>query len=149
MKKILFSFLLALTCTIAFAQRGGNGERMKELRKQFLEEQLNLKGKKADAFWKVYDKYDSEKKGVRKEMKELKTGFNAMSDDQLRGAIDKMFVLKEKENGIDKKYFKELQSVLTVRQISVLYQAETNFKREILKRLRDRIGIDGMEDIDD
>ncbi len=149
MKKILFSFLLALTCTFAFAQRGGNGERVKELRKQFIEEQLNLEGKKADEFWKVYNKYEVERKSVRKEMKELRTGFNAMSDDQLRGAIDKMFNLKDKENALDKKYFKELQSVITVRQISVLYQAENKFKREILKRLRDRMGGGGMGDMED
>ncbi|MFT6963337.1 MAG: hypothetical protein ACJAWV_003074 [Flammeovirgaceae bacterium] len=145
MKKIVFSFLLALTCTFAFAQRGGNGERMKELRKQFIEEQLNLEGKKAEEFWKVYSKYDSEKRSLKKEMKGIKAGFNAMSDEQLKGAIDKMFVLRDKESALDKKCFKELQSVITVRQISVLYQAEHKFKREILKRLRDRMG----EDIDE
>lgn len=149
MKNILFSLLLVFMCASTFARQIGNGERIKELRKQFIEEQLNLKGNKANEFWKVHNKFDSERRSVKKEMKDLQRGFNAMSDEQLKGALDKMFVLKEKENDIDKKYFQEFQKVLTIRQIAVLYQSDQKFKREILNKLRERIGGGVIDDIEE
>ena len=128
--------------------RGGNGERMQEFKKQYLEEQLNLSGDKADAFWKVYDQYETERKTVRKEMKQLKNGFIALSDAELEKAIEKSFVLKEKEVAIDKKYFKEFQKVLTIRQVAALYHAEKQMVRMILEKIRNGGG--GMpEDFDD
>lgn len=143
MKRYLLLFLLiGLFTQSVIAQRGQRGQRkqqLEELRKQFIEEKLGISGSDADAFWEVYNKYDAERTAVRKEMRRLKAGFNALSDTELATAIERYFQLKEQEIAIDKKYFQELKNVLTIRQISVLYQAEQKFKQEVLKRIRERM----------
>lgn len=123
--------------------QGNRKQRMEEFRKKFIEEKLGLSGAKAAEFWEVYQEYEAERKGVRREMRQLKAGFNALSDSELENAIQRYFSLKEKELNIDQKYFKELQEVLTIRQIAVLYQAENKIKQEIIKRLKESQGRKG------
>lgn len=137
-KYLILVILLGFFVQPVFSQggRGNRKQRIEEFRKKFIEETLGLSGSDADAFWDVYKDYEEERKEIKKEMRQLKAGFNALSDSQLEGAIQRFFTLKEQELAIDQKYFKKLQTVLTIRQIAVLYQAENKIKQEILKRLR-------------
>lgn len=140
MKRYLILIILfGLVSAPVFAQnfQGNRKQRIEEFRKRFIEEKLGLSGSKADDFWGVYKKYEAEKRGLKQEMKRLKTGFNALSDSELEPAIQRFFKLQEQELAIDQKYFKELQKVLTIRQIAVLYQTESKIKQEILKRIKE------------
>ena len=153
MKKIILIFVLGLFINTSFAQRHKGGhearEKIKQFHKQFMEEQLNISGSEAEKFWAVFDKYDAERKAVKKEMNSLKKGFNALSDKELDEALKKYFTLKEKETAIDKKYFEEFKKVLSIRQIAVFYQAENKFKRVLIAKLRERMGGKTGEDLDD
>jgi len=136
---LLVVLMIGLFTNIATAQRGQRKQQLEQLRKQFIEEKLGLSDNAADQFWGVYNKYEEERKGVRREMRRLKASFNALSDIELAAAIDRYFQLQEKELKIDKKYFLELKKVITIRQIAVLYQAENKFKQEVLKKIRERM----------
>ena len=151
MKRYLILFLMiGLFVHTATAQRGQRQQQLEALRKQFIEEKLGLSGSTAEEFWAIYSKYEEERKEIRKEMRRLKAGFNALSDSELATAIERYFQLKEKEIAIDKKYFEEFKKVITIRQIAVMYQAENKFKQEVLKRFRERMqnggGSGGFDD---
>jgi len=137
MKRYLILLLFMGLCIGQVLAQGGRRSQIEQFRKQFIEEKLGLSGTEAAQFWEVYNQYEQERKGVRQEVRKLKASFNALSDADLENAIQRFFTLQEKELQIDKKYFKELKKVLTIRQIAVLYQAENTFKRELLKRIKE------------
>lgn len=141
----LISLFAAFGTLVAQPKHGGGppAARIKEAKKQFLQQELALDDAKMQVFWKVYETYDQEKMAVREQMKKLKQGFNAKSDAELSQDIDKFFALKDQELAIDKKYRKKFQEVLTIRQVAVLYQSEHHFKKWLLEQIKERRGHGG------
>jgi hypothetical protein len=148
--KTILTALICLGSFFAWAQprQGDMHSRIQEAKKQFLTEQLALDPSKADAFWKIYDGYEGEKKNLRKQMRALKQGFGAKSDAQLATDIDKYFALKDQEIELEKKYYKRFQEALSIRQIAVLYQSEQKFKQFLLEKMQERRG-GGPPPVDD
>ena len=119
--------------------KGMGKERIQEAKKEFLTERLVLSEEQAKNFWPLYEAFEAEIDENREKMKKLKMGFAVKSDEQLAQDIEQFFSLREQETAIERKYYKQFQKVISVRQIAVLYQSEEQFKRWLFEKLRDRM----------
>lgn len=140
MKK-LFTLLsiVSLACSTVFAQ--GPDEGIMNQRKAFLEQRLNLTPEEGKNFWPLYDRYNGEMKLLRleraKQATEARMNKETMSDKDLEAAMNNQLNLKQKEVDIEKKYNEAFKKVLPIDKVAKLYMAQEEFKRNLVKRLKD------------
>lgn len=145
--------VLFLCLQIGWAQE--MKEKIEAAKIGLITQQLNLTTEQSKVFWPVYNKYTEEIQSVRKQLREIKQGFQTKSDEQLKKDLDKVLELREKEIAIEKKYLQEFLKIINVRQVAMLHKADNMFKVMLLKRLSKQRGKDGkdndemLEEIDD
>lgn len=142
---------LVLTSVTSPAQGGGGRkENMEAQKSAFITRRLDLTPQEARAFWPVYDQYSRELQDLRKkgreEMMNAKMDFDKLSDKELEKVIDDGITRRQAELDLVKKYVVQFKQVLPVRKVALLYKAEEDFKRELLKRIRDDRGDRGGRD---
>ncbi|MCS6833275.1 MAG: hypothetical protein NZ521_06855, partial [Flammeovirgaceae bacterium] len=86
-------------------------------------------------FWAVYEKYENEKKALRRQLRKHTQGLLAKSDEQLKKDLDVLLDLRQKEIEIERKYMNEFLKVIHIRQVAALYHAENQLKKKIIERL--------------
>ena len=125
MKKILFITILALG-SFCFAKAQGEdadkrADKIRALKIAFITEQLSLTSEEAQRFWPVYSQYENEVK--------------SLYTDKINGdVIDN----EEKLLNIRKKYRPEFVKILGQPRMNKLFNAEGEFRRILLQRLRNR-----------
>ncbi|MFN0202600.1 MAG: hypothetical protein ACKVTZ_13835 [Bacteroidia bacterium] len=156
MKKFVFLmlFLGALLHLIAQpADVEENQEKVKTLKIGFLTKRLNLTSEEAQKFWPVYNQFTEEMEKVKGDTKlmhrAVQQGFQTMTDKEVETLADEFVAQRRKEADILEKYHKQFRQVLPIRKVAMLYKSERDFKRELLKQLRDapagggRLGMKG------
>lgn len=144
MKKFLLTFL-AIGCFVlsSFAQPGSkpSRERIDELRVAYLTEKLDLTVEEGQVFWPLYNEFQSERKeldhGMRKEMRTLFDKENPTDEDVLM-MIDRMESHRQKMSSIHTEFLKEALTILGPKRTILLEKSDEDFKREVLKRIRDK-----------
>jgi hypothetical protein len=143
-----FNFLLCTLIVLfvlgthrSFGQ-GRNREDIEVFKTAFISRKVNLTPEEAKAFWPVYDQYQSDLETLRKrrrdEMRPDKMDFEQLGDKELEKLVDFELEFRQKELDLLKKYHPQFKQILPVRKVARLYKAEEEFKRELLKRIRDR-----------
>ncbi|QQR95672.1 MAG: hypothetical protein IPJ93_02755 [Bacteroidota bacterium] len=61
-----------------------------------------------------------------------------MSDKEVEKVVDDEIVFRQSELDIIKKYHAQFKQVLPIKKVARLYQAEEDFKKELLRQLKDR-----------
>lgn len=145
MKKYII--LIAITIGLAnFTKaqnpRAVNKEKIESLKVAFISEKLNLSVEEAQKFWPVYNKYNAELEKSRKDFRgqmvdELKN-IDQMSTSEADKALRDMIEFKSKELDITKQYTNEFKKVLSSQKVVKLFVAEQEFKKELLKMLRQK-----------
>lgn len=150
MKKLKY----LLTTTIAlffvmnlFAQRGGGPhkediEAFKAKKIAFITEKLSLTPQEAQQFWPVYNLFDQERWEAQKQRRDIEMKVRDMNGDitdkQILEFIQKMVDTHSAEVDVMKKYNKKFLEILPPKKVLKLYQAEQQFRVEMLKQFRDR-----------
>ena len=62
---------------------------------------------------------------------------NVVSDKDVEEVFNKDIALKEKGIALEKEYFGKLKAVIPMKKIALLHQAEREFKREMLRNLKE------------
>ncbi|GAA4383121.1 hypothetical protein GCM10023186_24010 [Hymenobacter koreensis] len=131
----------------AQAQRpagGGHGgprsERLEAARVAYITEKLALSTEQSQRFWPLYNEFTDKRRDLRKQVRgEMRNqDITAMSDKELRESMNKQFTMRQNELNLEKDYLDKFQKVITLRQVALLYQAERDFTKELLKRLNGR-----------
>ncbi len=97
----------------------------------------------AEKFWPVYNQYDKETEANRKEMRaEHKAAKKdtELTEAEASAAIDKELAGRQKELDIRKKYAAEFKKTIGAVKTLKLAKAERDFRKELIKRMRDRMG---------
>lgn len=142
MKRIIgLSFLLIVMSHIVIAQ-GPARERIETMKVGFITKKLQLTTEEAQRFWPVYNKFSDEMEKLKKNAKttlidELGSPA-AMSDQEADKALQEMLQFKQNEAELMKKYVVEFKKVLPVQKVVMLFKAELDFKKELLRQLRDK-----------
>ncbi len=118
-------------------------DRIQEIKAQksaFITQRLDLSPEEAQKFWPVYNQYDKEIEANRKEMranhKALK-GDAELSESEASAAIEKDLASRQKELDIRKKYAAEFKKTFGAVKTMKLAQAEREFQKELIKRVRE------------
>jgi len=97
-------------------------ERMEAMKVGFITKKLELTSEEAQVFWPVYNELNEKRHALKKDFEDV---FNTDID------------LKEKGIALEKEYFAKMKAVIPVSKIAKLHQAEREFKRHMLKSLKE------------
>ena len=141
--KIKYGLLVLLFCVQynIQAQKAKMKDRIEPLKIAYITQKLSLTSEEAQKFWPIYNKLSEDLKKLRSntkdkladELSELAT----MSDAEAEKTLNEMLNYKISEAEMIKKYAAEFKKVLPTKKVVMLYKAENDFKRELLKKLRD------------
>lgn len=142
---LIFSFL--------FIANMADGQVNERLRKRddieaqkvsFITSQLDLSPEEAKAFWPLYNSYRNELQELRKKEKIQSayrtTSAEDLTDAELDDLMKKNFAIERQIIDLDERYYEKFKSVLSVSKVMAFYAAERDFKRELLKALKENRG---------
>ena len=122
-----------------FAQN--NKDKIQSAKISFITQQVNLTPSEAEKFWPLYndeqDKLDALKL-KRKEFKKTKENLNNATEKEIDTYLQTELYIKQKETDIFKEYHELFKKVLPARKIALLYKAEEDFKKELIKQLKEK-----------
>jgi hypothetical protein len=143
MKKIfLLTSTIFLMSMMSFAQKpeGRGGERMKRLESYkiaFISDKLALTPEESEKFWPIYRQFQDQRKTVVKNSKPAKLLVD-MTDAEADSFIATQLDKEEKIFQLKKEYVKKLKGVIPSKKIAKLQKLEAEFKKEVMKRMKER-----------
>jgi hypothetical protein len=88
-------------------------------------------GPKADAFWKLYDEYETERKALGRErvtlLEKYAASYGTATDDQIDQIIKETNSLQEKTDKLIIKYYDKIKKEAGVKTAASFYQMEAFF----------------------
>lgn len=147
MKKInlLFAMIVIMVAS-ALAQGNPNPKGQGNLSKDkieamkigFMTKELELTEQQAQAFWPIYNKYEEEKKALRKSIfGDAKKGdivISELSNEEAEKMINNYLMFKTKDLDLTKKYVEEYKKVLSTKQVAKLLASEEKFKKMLVNQ---------------
>jgi len=138
-----FSILLfVLVTSISFSQNESKSEKVETMKIAFLTNKLNFTAKEAQVFWPLYNEYNQKIEALRKAKKseydEIKSKNGTPTDKEIAAYMEEVFATKQKELDVQKDYYAKYVKVLPMKKVALLYQAENQFKKELLRIIKDK-----------
>ncbi len=129
-------------CTQVVAQETSKNEKIEAMKVGFITNKLELSAKEAQLFWPLYNEYNQKMDKLRKSKKsdfdDLKNKGENLSDKEISTFMDEVFATRQKELDLQKEYFDKYAKVLPLKKVALLYQAENQFKRELLRKIKEK-----------
>lgn len=125
-----FTIFFCLSAEITLAQNTKR-EKIESLKIALITKKLDLSPEDSQIFWPVYNQY-------QKEIGDLIMQKRAARKDTDPAAIDEDLDIEGKIVDVRKKYRKEFSKVLSPEKINQFYQAEREFREELIKQLKSR-----------
>ena len=148
-KKSLFLLLLVF-CSLSIVEAQSRGdhkdgdkrsellEKYKSQKIAYLSDKLSLTPDEATKFWPIYNQYADEKETLHKKIvAEIKVQRSNESNSD--ASLTKMFVLREEELSIEKKYTSKFKDVISSDKILKLFYHEKEFRKELADKMKSRM----------
>ena len=134
--------------TLSFAQGPGpdakNRDKIEAMKIAFITDKLDLSSDEAKVFWPVYNEFEGKMKLIfdtrRENHKKMRDG--DLSDKELNEIAENRFQLDEQELLLKREYHTKFVEVLGIQKTMKLYHAEQQFKKELVRKMRDERGRD-------
>jgi len=140
MKRILFTILIAVTCSTIWAQQPGKAgdreERIQAYRIAVYTEVLQLTPDEAQSFWPLYNEYSDKREAMQRELRSGRQ-IDSMSDAEVETYIQKFYDVRQRELDLEKELGQKLRKVLPVRKIAKIPMAEREFREALVKKLQE------------
>jgi len=141
-RKISVFAIFAIFCTVNISAQNANRERLEAYKIAFFTKRLNLTPGEAEKFWPLYNEYQETKSRIQLERQELNRNFNQnglnMNDREMTEAGDRLIGLEVREAALAQEFHNKIKTVLTPAKILRLYQAENQYRLQLLKELQER-----------
>jgi hypothetical protein len=143
MKRSILLILIAISLPAfrTFAQESDN-ERLNAFKIGFFTKRLELSTDEAEKFWPVYNEYQNLKNQVQAEKIKLVRYFNqnenSLSNAQVTEIGDKLAATIVKESELAANFHNKLREVLPPKKVIRFYQAENQYKIQLLNELQNR-----------
>lgn len=141
-RKIFVVLILAIFCTAHTTAQNANRERLDAYKIAFFTKRLNLTPAEAEKFWPVYNEYQEMKNKTQLERQELNRNFNQnelnMSDKEMTEAGDRFIALEVREAALAQEFHNKIKTILSPVKVLRLYQAENQYRLQLLKELQER-----------
>jgi hypothetical protein len=143
MKKITIFLLIILVYPISrSAAQNTNLEKLNNYKIGFFTKRLNLTSAEAEKFWPVYNEYQLQRNQIQLEKVKLNRTFNqsqgTLSDTQLGEIGDKYVDCIVQESALAVTFHKKLKTVLPPDKVIMYYQAENQYKAQLLNELQNQ-----------
>ncbi len=143
MKARLFMLtILAVFIGSAIYAQNPNMERLNAYKIAFFTKRLNLTPQEAEKFWPVYNEYQDMKNKIQFERQEINRNFNQnelnMTDREMTEAGDKYIALEVREASLAQEFHTKIKAILSPVKVLRLYQAENQYRLQLLKELQNR-----------
>lgn len=148
MKKLLFLLVALFSATTLFAQPKhlktddeylAKKKEIEKLKIAYITANLELTEEQAQKFWPIYNEFKNklyQTKATYRTNDEWHTDFSQKNDEELKKMMTNRFDMKQQELKIEMEYHQKLLQVLSVKQVARLYQTEQEFKRDLIKQLK-------------
>jgi hypothetical protein len=141
-RNIIVFTILATFCVMNISAQNANRQRLDAYKIAFFTKRLNLTSQEAEKFWPVYNEFQDNKTKIQLERHELNRNFNQnelnMSEREMTEAGDKFVDLEVREAALAQEFHTRIKTILSPVKILRLYQAENQFRQQLLNELRDR-----------
>lgn len=146
MKKIIPLTIMAAIIALALPvtsqeHHGQKAERIKALKTAFITEKLALTPKEAEKFWPVYNDLEERERELHRSMSRSfangKPDISGMSDEELEELIEGKFNKELALLELRLEYYEKFKEILPVSKIFRLYEAEMQFRKVLLQRLKE------------
>lgn len=122
------------------AAQNPNLEKLNSYKIGFFTKKLNLTSGEAEKFWPVYNEYQKQKNLIQMDKVNLIRDFNQneakLSDSQLTEIGDKLIATIVQESTLASTFHKKLKEVLPPAKVIRFYQAENQYKIQLLNELQ-------------
>ncbi|WP_405202084.1 hypothetical protein [Dokdonia sp. LLG6352-1] len=136
---LVLTFIIATT-TIAQEDKESKREKIKALKVAFITERLELTPDEAQTFWPVYNIYDGRVNDIydteRKVMRELRTDFDSMDEAAATKTLQTIQSLEKQKLDARAELLTGLKDKITSKKTLVLFKAENDFRRDLIRKLR-------------
>lgn len=106
-------------------------------KKDFVTQMVNIPADKADAFWTLYNAYETARKGFSQTrvglVQKYVSAFNNsnLGDDEIKGLMKQVFKLDSQNEKLIKKYYKKLGSKVGHKTAMQFFQVEEYIKNTV------------------
>lgn len=125
------------------AQHKQHGDQRKKIEAQriaFITQELNLTPDEAKVFWPVYNEYEAKRHELKKSFKESgdfhKPDFDKLTEKEANQILDNQIIEAQKFLDLRKEYHEKFKSVLPAVKVLKLYDAEREFQKMLIDRIR-------------
>lgn len=134
--RLIWSFLICLVMTLPLSaqDKSQRSQQVESVKIAFITQKLNLNSSEAEKFWPVYNNYQKEMRELLKQRRDAKKKKDANADDKLDNELDFESRLLE----LRKKYKQEFSKVIPSEKVLQFYEAEREFREQMIKELKDR-----------
>jgi hypothetical protein len=137
---LIVTFFLPLSGLVAQNNQNPGLERLNAFKIGFFTRKLNLTTAEAEKFWPIYDEYQKQKNLIQVEKVNLIRNFNqnesTLNDNQITEIGDKLVATIVKESELEVSFHNKLKETLPPAKVIRFYQAENQFKAQLLKELQ-------------
>lgn len=137
---LLLIILMASFCRVS--AQNPNLEKLNAYKIAFFTKKLDLTSQEAERFWPVYNDSQNQKNQLQIEKVSLMRLFNqgesTMSDNQVTELGNKYCAVLVQESALAVTFHKKLQEILPPRKVIRVYQAENQYRIQLLNELQDR-----------
>jgi hypothetical protein len=140
--KICFTLLIGffIQLNTAMAQGGSKKEALEAIKVGIITKKLELTPDEAKVFWPIYNLYEDELSAIRKKRKEEKNtdDITSLNDKEIEKIVDGEILFRQQELDIIKKYHAQFKKILSVKKVALLYKAQDEYKKELLKQIQEK-----------
>lgn len=142
MKKVVLIFVIIIFPVVWVTAQNPNMEKLNSYKIGFFTKKLNLTSPEAEKFWPVYNEYQKQKNQIQQGKIALIRNFNqnesTLSENQLTEIGDKLVSSIVEESNLAVSFHKKLKEVLPPEKVIRFYQAENQYKAQLLNELQKR-----------
>lgn len=132
--------VLILSINITFAQIDSKKDKIDALRAAFISKKVNFTTQETQLFWPLYNEMNDRLDAARKTFRlqyNSKTNFDFATDKEAEAYLAAELYLKQKEFEIYRDYYEKFKKILPVKKVANVRRAEDDFKKEIIKTIKE------------
>jgi hypothetical protein len=135
---LIVVFMIQMT---QLSAQNPNLEKFSTYKIGFFTKKMNLTSQEAEKFWPVYNEYQKKKNSIQRDKIMLIRNFNQnesiLSDSQLTDMGDKLIKDISEESSLAVAFHNKIREILPPAKVIRYYQAENQYKIQLLKELQE------------
>lgn len=112
-------------------------ERIEAAKVAYITKRMNLTAEESSRFWAIHNEFDLEQRRIRQRMR-TRGKLESMSDAEVESALEEEFEDKQRLLDLEKTYYKKYKAILSARKVALFYEAEKDFRLELLEKAREQ-----------